>query len=102
MALRAAVAGSDVSDAELASRASKGDSPAFEELYRRHAPAAWRIAYAVACNSDDAADAVSEAFTKVLTGLSAGGLDDVASFRSYLLTATRHCAIDLRRRVNRL
>ena len=32
------------SDSDLAVQAAAGSTPAFEELYRRHAPAAWGLA----------------------------------------------------------
>jgi trimeric autotransporter adhesin len=89
----------DAADADLAERAAGGDNSAFEELYRRHADAAWRVAHAVTQHRDDAADAVSDAFTRVLAALPAGRLREGGSFRAYLLTATRRAGIDqLRRR----
>lgn len=90
-----------LSDAELAGRAAAGSSEAFEELYRRHAQVAWRVAQAVTGNRDDASDAVSEAFTRVLQALAAGRLNDGGQFRSYLLAATRNAAIDVLRRSGR-
>lgn len=90
------------SDAELAREAGAGKPAAFEALYRRHAPAAWRLASAVAANPEDAADAVSEAFTRVLMAMAAGRLADGNLFRPYLLTATRNAAIDLHRRADRV
>lgn len=88
-------------DHVLAQRAAEGDSRAFEELYRRHAPAAWRVAYAVAGNPDDAADAVSDAFTRVFQALPAGRLTLNEQFRPYLLAATRNAALDGLRRLGR-
>ena len=92
---------SDIADAELAERAAAGDNPAFAELYRRHAEVAWRVGYAVTGNRDDAADAVSDAFTRVLQALPQGRLHDNAAFRGYLLTATRRAGIDCLRRRGR-
>lgn len=91
----------DATDADLASRAASGDTAAFEELYRRHAEAAWRVAQAVTHQREDAADAVSDAFTRVLQALPEGRLRDADSFRAYLLTATRRAGIDQLRRRNR-
>ncbi|HVM08555.1 MAG TPA: sigma-70 family RNA polymerase sigma factor [Acidimicrobiales bacterium] len=90
------------SDAELATDAAAGDPGAFEALYRRHADTAWRVAYSVTGNPDDAADAVSEAFTRVLQALPAGRLADASLVRSYLLSATRNAAIDISRRGGRV
>lgn len=93
----------DLTDAELTTRASDGDATAFEELYKRHSDAAWRMAYSVLGNRDDAADAVAEAFTKVFQALPAGRIGaGGAPFRPYLLVATRNAAIDHLRRTGRL
>ncbi|HEY2430742.1 MAG TPA: sigma-70 family RNA polymerase sigma factor [Acidimicrobiales bacterium] len=81
-------------DIELARRAGKGDSEAFEVLYRRHAAAAWRVAQAVTPSKEDASDAVSEAFTRVLQALAMGQLSPSVPFRPYLLATTRNAAID--------
>jgi RNA polymerase sigma factor (sigma-70 family) len=89
-------------DNVLAQRAAEGESRAFEELYRRHAPAAWRVAYAVAGNPDDAADAVSDAFTRVFQVLPEGRPHAAEQFRPYLLAATRNAALDGLRRQGRL
>lgn len=89
------------SDGELSLRASDGDTTAFEALYRRHADSAWRLAFAVTGNADDAADAVSDAFTRVFQALPAGQLPEGDQFRPYLLAATRNAAIDTLRRTGR-
>ena len=89
-------------DADLTLRAAKGDTSAFEELYRRHSEAAWRVAYAVTGNPHDASDAVSEAFTRVFAALPAGRFPSEAPFRPYLLTAARNAAIDGIRRSGKL
>ena len=93
----------DLTDAELTTRATDGDTTAFEELYKRHSESAWRVAYSVTGNRDDAADAVSEAFTRVFQALPAGRIGaGGAPFRPYLLVATRNAAIDHLRRTGRL
>lgn len=81
-------------DEELARSAAAGDRDAFEELYRRHAQSAWRVAQAVTANPDDAADAVAEAFTRVFQALPGSPLAQGQPFRPYLLAATRNIAID--------
>src|SRR5437879_7247826 len=87
-----------LTDAVLVDRVIAGFDDAFDELYRRHANAAWRVAQAVAGNAHDAADAVSEAFARVLQAVKAGRLDDGAAFKSYLMAATRNAALDGLRR----
>jgi RNA polymerase sigma factor (sigma-70 family) len=88
-----------LSDAVLVDRVVAGFDDAFDELYRRHATAAWRLGQAVTGNVHDAADAVAEAFARVLQAVRAGKLTDGGAFRPYLLAATRNAALDgLRRR----
>ena len=102
------------SDAALVASAARGDTAAFDELYRRHVATAWGTAYAILHDPDDASDAVAEAFANVLRaiqrpastaggGAAAGDLAfrDVA-FRPYLLAAVRHAAIDVLRRARRV
>jgi RNA polymerase sigma factor (sigma-70 family) len=92
----------ELPDDQLTSRAIEGDQEAFEELYRRHAEAAWRVGYVVTGSAHDASDAVSEAFSRVFLALPAGRFPTGAPFRPYLLRAVRNAAIDGRRRVGRL
>ncbi len=87
-------------DADLARLASAGDLAAFEELYRRHVEAAWRMALAVTSNPHDAADAVSDAFTRVLQALPLRP-QAAGHFLPYLLAAVRNAAIDGLRRGGR-
>ena len=101
MAVRDIRSLAELADAELAHRASSGDSDAFEELYRRHSGAAWGVAQAAAANGHDAADAVSEAFTRMLTALAGGRLAPDVPFRPYLLVTTRNVAMDQHRRAAR-
>jgi RNA polymerase sigma factor (sigma-70 family) len=90
-----------LTDAVLVDRVLAGFDDAFDELYRRHANAAWRVGQAVAGNAHDAADAVSEAFARVLQAVKAGRLQDGDAFKSYLLAATRNSALDALRRNGR-
>jgi RNA polymerase sigma factor (sigma-70 family) len=86
-------------DQQLAEAAGAGEAEAFEELYRRHLPAATGVALAVLGHRDDARDAVAEGFARVLGALPS---TPTRTFRSYLLTSTRHAAIDILRRSNRV
>jgi RNA polymerase sigma factor (sigma-70 family) len=88
-------------DDELVTAAAGGSRTAFEELYRRHADAAWGVAMSVTRNGNDAADAVSDAFTRLFTAVETGRLVGVP-FRPYLLTATRNASIDILRRSSRV
>jgi len=84
----------DLADSELVGRATAGSVAAFEALYVRHAPAAWRVAQAVTSNREDAADSVSVAFTNLLEWVARGRLGAEVPFRPYLFAATRNAAID--------
>ena len=84
-------------DPALLHHAVAGDTAAFDELYRRHADAALRVGYAVLTNKDDAADAVSEAFVKVLRVVQEGRFPAGVAFRPYLLVAARNAALDIGR-----
>lgn len=90
-----------LTDAELVDGVVAGYDDAFAQLYERHSSAAWRLGRTVTGNSDDAADAVAEAFARVLVAVRAGHLDNGGSFRSYLLTATRNAALDNIRKTGR-
>ncbi|HZU72043.1 MAG TPA: sigma-70 family RNA polymerase sigma factor [Acidimicrobiales bacterium] len=102
MADRAQALTASTTDADLAEAAASGDSTAFDELYRRHAETAWRVAYAVTGNREDASDAVAEAFTRIFTALAAGRLTDLGGFRPYLMATARNASIDVLRRSGRI
>jgi RNA polymerase sigma factor (sigma-70 family) len=88
-------------DDELVTAAAGGNRTAFEELYRRHCDAAWGVAMSVTRDRNDAADAVSDAFTRLFTAVDSGRLVGVP-FRPYLLTAARNASIDILRRSSRV
>ncbi|MGI9023702.1 MAG: sigma-70 family RNA polymerase sigma factor [Acidimicrobiales bacterium] len=90
----------DASDAELVQAGAAGDREVFAELFRRHGPAARRVARAVAGNDHDAADAAAEAFARVFDAVVSGRAPKM-EFRAYLLAATRNAAIDQLRRTDR-
>jgi RNA polymerase sigma factor (sigma-70 family) len=92
----------DVSDAALVLAARAGQAQAFAELYRRHAEAAWRVALAVTGNPNDAADAVSESFARLIASIRRDAPGPGAAFRAYLLATTRNAAIDILRRGKRV
>jgi RNA polymerase sigma factor (sigma-70 family) len=87
-----------LTDAVLVDRVVAGFEGDFEELYRRHASAAWRVAQAVTGNAHDASDAVAEAFARVFQAVKTGRLTDAGAFRAYLMTATRNASLDTLRR----
>jgi len=85
----------DERDAELVERLGAGDSRALDELFRRHRGAAYGIAFRLLGNSEDALDAVQEAFIHVLRGIS--GFRGQSMFRTWLYRIVTHAALDYRR-----
>ena len=71
---------------------------AVSELFERHAAAAWGVAYAVVRNQEDARDAVSEAFAKLL---GRGAALAPRASRAYFLRVVHNAAVDIQRRSRR-
>jgi RNA polymerase sigma factor (sigma-70 family) len=88
-------------DAELIAAVRAGDRTAYAQLYRRHEPAARRMARQLCASPHDADDLVAEAFARVLDLLQVGRGPDSA-FRAYLLTAVRNGLYERARRDRRL
>jgi RNA polymerase sigma-70 factor (ECF subfamily) len=86
----------NVSDADLAQRAVRGDSDAFGELVNRHAAAARRLARTVLQNAEDADDAAQEAF--LLAWRHIGRYDPARPFTPWLMRIVLNAAADLRRK----
>lgn len=87
----------------LVARAARGDSAALDELFSRHRDHAYRVAYRLLGNSEDALDALQEGFIKALTHLH--GFERRSSFKTWLLRVVSNAALDLgrqRRRRERL
>jgi DNA-directed RNA polymerase specialized sigma24 family protein len=82
----------DVSDDDLIIEAVAGDDRAFQELFRRHAFPAWRLALVVAGATGAAHDAVADAFTWVLAR-SWETCSLPVSFRQAVVSATRLTAM---------
>lgn len=80
----------------LLARARQGDRVAWQTLFDRHRDVAYRVAWRVTGNSEDALDAVQEGFIRAYRGLA--GFAGAASFRTWLLRIVYRQAIDLRRK----
>lgn len=87
------------SDAQLLERASAGDRGALEGLFARHRLIAYRVAWRLLGNEDDALDAVQEAFVKALTHLPT--FEGRSSFKTWLLRVVSNAALDLGRQRGR-
>jgi RNA polymerase sigma-70 factor, ECF subfamily len=86
-------------DNQLIARAARGDQWALEELFRRHREAAYRVAYRLLGNTEDALDAVQDGFIKALTHLR--GFQYRSSFKTWLLRVVSNAALDLGRQRRR-
>ena len=90
--------GRPTEDAELISRARRGDVAAYESLVRRYQDVALRTAYLV-CPETDADDAVQEAFLKAYAALDR--FRDGAPVRPWLLRIVANEARNRRRSAGR-
>lgn len=89
------------SDLELTRRLVARDPEAFEELYRRYAPAAYGVALRVLRQPTLAQEVTQDAFAALW---SAPGVYDTTrgTFRSFFLSLVHHRAVDTVRREERL
>jgi RNA polymerase sigma-70 factor (ECF subfamily) len=76
----------DDSDAELARRCLAGEPDAYRAVMRRHNRRLVRIAYSILKDTDEAEDAVQEAYLRAFQSLSQ--LEDLARFPTWLATIT--------------
>lgn len=77
-------------EADLIVRAQAGDAAAYESLVREHQAAAFRLAYLLLGDADDAEDVAQEAFVAAFRAL--GRFDVMRPFRPWLLTITANLA----------
>jgi RNA polymerase sigma-70 factor (ECF subfamily) len=90
----------DRRDLELHRKVAMGDSVAFEELYRRYAPAAYGLAMRVTGQIQLAQDVVHDAFLALWRAPEA--FDPARGvFRTFLLSLVHHRAVDTVRREER-
>jgi RNA polymerase sigma factor (sigma-70 family) len=85
----------DDSDATLIARAQHGDHRAFGELVSKYQQVAFRAAFLVTRDRDDAADAAQQAFIKAYRALGRFRID--SPFRPWLLRIATNEARNLRR-----
>jgi RNA polymerase sigma-70 factor (ECF subfamily) len=83
----------------LVARAARGDQAALDELFRRYRDPAYRVAYRLLGNAEDALDAVQDGFIKALTHLP--GFERRSSFKTWLLRVVSNAALDLGRQRRR-
>jgi RNA polymerase sigma factor (sigma-70 family) len=91
----------DRRDLELHRQVVLGETAAFEELYRRYAPAAYGLAMRVTGQAQLAQDVVHDAFLALWRAPEA--FDPArGAFRTFLLSLVHHRAVDTVRREERL
>ncbi|MGA5894397.1 sigma-70 family RNA polymerase sigma factor [Streptomyces venetus] len=88
------------SDAQLIDRMRSGDDTAYEELYRRHAPAVRRYARTCCRDAHTADDLTAEVFARMLQAVR-GGSGPEQAVRAYLLTSLRRVAASWTRSARR-
>ena len=87
------------SDAELVTRATRGDASAYEEIVRRYETIAFRTAWVITGSAADAEEAAQDGFVKAHRAL--GRFREGAPLRPWLLTIVANEARNLRRGAGR-
>jgi RNA polymerase sigma-70 factor (ECF subfamily) len=90
----------DVDDRALVRAARRGDRDAAAELFRRHWPGAWRVAFGVTGRRAMADDVAADAFERAFAALSR--FDDRRPFRPWLHRIVVNRSLDLVRAERRL
>ncbi len=86
-------------DETLVGLARQGSRPACEELFHRHRGVAYRVAFRMLGNEQDALDAVQDGLLKAFSAL--GDFDGRSGFRTWLVRIVSNAAIDLGRKRSR-
>ncbi len=86
-------------DETLVGLARQGSRPAREELFHRHRGVAYRVAFRLLGNEQDALDAVQDGLLKAFSGLD--DFDGRSGFRTWLVRIVSNAAIDLGRKRSR-
>jgi RNA polymerase sigma-70 factor (ECF subfamily) len=81
--------------AAVLARARQGDSEAFRAIVERHSRSAFRLAFRMTGNEQDAEDVVQEAFLRAYRQL--GRFESRAHFGTWLYRIVANCAVDLMR-----
>lgn len=79
--------------AAVLAMARRGDTDAFRLLVEHHSPAAFRLAYRMTGNEQDAEDVVQESFLRAYRHL--GRFEERANFSTWLYRIVANCALDV-------
>jgi len=88
-----------LTDTELIDQARRGDIPAYEELVRRYESLAFRTAYLIVADADEARDAAQDGFLRAYRALRR--FRSGSEFRPWLLRIVANAARNRRRSSNR-
>jgi RNA polymerase sigma-70 factor, ECF subfamily len=94
-----AVIGAQTPDEQLVRHARAGEGSAHDELFQRYRSDAYRYAYRLLGNEQDALDVVQEAMLKAFSALR--DFDGRSGFRTWLLRIVTNTALDSGRRRKR-
>ncbi|HZT29991.1 MAG TPA: sigma-70 family RNA polymerase sigma factor [Bryobacteraceae bacterium] len=83
----------ELTDVMAVEQAQAGDREAFRVLVERHSRPAFRLAYRMTGNQQDAEDVVQESFLRAYRQL--GRFDHRASFATWFYRITVNCALDV-------
>src|SRR5579862_825992 len=86
-------------DEQLLAHAARGCKDALDELFRRYRLVAYRVAYRLLSNEQDALDAVQDAFIKAMIHLPR--FEGRSSFKTWLLRVVSNASVDLGRQRGR-
>jgi len=85
----------NVTETAVLDRARQGDDDAFRLLVEQHSRSAFRLAFRMTGNEQDAEDVVQESFLKAYRQL--GRFESRANFGTWLYRIVANCSVDLMR-----
>ncbi len=85
-------------DAAIIARFQRGDNSAFDELVQRHQRRAYRYAFRLTRNPDEAADVVAESFLRVYRSI--GSFKGESCFTTWLYRVETNSFLDMRKKAN--
>jgi RNA polymerase sigma-70 factor (ECF subfamily) len=88
----------NIDDATLVNRFQMGDKTALDALVQRHHEKAYKYAYRLTRDADQACDVVAEAFVRVCKSL--GRFEGKSAFSTWLHRVVTNCFLDLRKRAS--